>query len=279
MPIKLLALDIDGTLLTPRGEITPRTRAVINEALEQGVQIVLVTGRRFGSAYLVLQEYKLDLPLISHNGALSKDLRTLETLELHPLEIAAARDIIRTARKHGADMVCCNDEPRGLGKMAIEGIFESNQSLARYLDKYRDAVMEVPDLVEFVREPPIQIMFSGRCAPMESFAGKLQGVMGERIRIFQTRYPQYDLTIIDAVSVRASKGESVARIAERYGIARAEVMAVGDNHNDLTMLQYAGLGVVMGNAEAELKELGFALTSSNEEDGVAEAIERFIFEY
>jgi Cof subfamily protein (haloacid dehalogenase superfamily) len=279
MPIKLLALDIDGTLLTPRGEITPRTRAVINEARSRGVQIVLVTGRRFGSAYLVLQEYKLDVPLISHNGALNKDIRTLETLELHPLEIGTARDIIRTARKHGADMVCCNDEQCGLGKMAVEGIFESNQSLARYLEKYRDSVMEVADLVEFIREPPIQIMFSGRCAQMESFAGKLHAVMGERIRIFQTRYPQYDLTIIDAVSVRASKGGSVARIAERHGITRAEVMAVGDNHNDLTMLQYAGLGVVMGNAEDELKELGFAITSSNEEDGVAEAIERFIFEY
>jgi hydroxymethylpyrimidine pyrophosphatase-like HAD family hydrolase len=120
-------------------------------------------------------------------------------------------------------------------------------------------------------------MFSGHCEQMDSFAGKLQAAMGERIRIFQTRYPQYDLTIVDAVSFRASKGDSLARIADRYGIAREEVMAIGDNHNDLTMLQYAGLGVVMANAEAELKELGFALTSSNEEDGVAEAIEKYIF--
>jgi Cof subfamily protein (haloacid dehalogenase superfamily) len=276
MPIKLLALDIDGTLLTPRGELTPRTRAAIDEAIERGVHIVLVTGRRFGSAYPLLQEFGLDLPLISHNGALNKDTRTFETIELHPLDIATSREIIRTARKHGTDMICCSDEPRGLGKIVIEGVSESNQSLMRYLNKYRDSVMEVPDLVEFVMEPPIQIMFSGHCAQMELFADKLLAVMGERIRIFKTRYPQYDLTIIDAVSSQASKGDSLSRIADRRGIARAEVMAIGDNYNDLTMLEYAGLGVVMANAEEELKESGLALTSSNEEDGVAEAIERYI---
>jgi Cof subfamily protein (haloacid dehalogenase superfamily) len=276
MPIKLLALDIDGTLLTPRGELTPRTRAAIDEAIELRVHIVLVTGRRFGSAYPLLQEFGLDVPLISHNGALYKDTRTFETIELHPLDIATSHDIIRTARKYGADMICCSDEPRGLGKIVIEGVSESNQSLMRYLNKYRDSVMEVPDLVEFVKEPPIQIMFSGHCAQMELFAGKLLAVMGERIRLFKTRYLQYDLTIIDAVSIRASKGDSLSRIADRHGIARAEVMAIGDNHNDLTMLEYAGLGVVMANAEEELKDMGFAITSSNEEDGVAEAIERYI---
>ena len=161
--------------------------------------------------------------------------------------------------------------------MITEGISESNKSLMRYVTKYLDSVIKVPDLVEFVQEPPIQIMFSGHCAQLDIFISKLQAAMGERICIIQTRYPQYDLTIVDAVSFEASKGDSLARIAARAGIAREEVMAVGDNHNDLTMLHYAGLGVVMANAEDELKELGFALTSSNEEDGVAEAIEKYIF--
>jgi 5-amino-6-(5-phospho-D-ribitylamino)uracil phosphatase len=276
MPIKLLALDIDGTLLTPRGEITPRTRVAIDEAIEIGVHIVLVTGRRFGSAYLVLQEFGLNVPLISHNGALNKDTRTFETIELHSLDSATSRDVILTARKYGADMICCSDEPRGLGKIVVEGVSQSNQSLIRYLNKYRDSVMEVPDLLDFVTEPPIQIMFSGHCAQMELFAEQLLAVMGERIRLFKTRYPRYDITIIDAVSSRASKGDSLSRIAYQRGIARDEVMAIGDNHNDLTMLEYAGLGIVMANAEADLKELGFAITSSNEEDGVAEAIERYI---
>jgi len=276
MPIKLLALDIDGTLLTPRGELTPRTQTALNQARQRGVQIVLVTGRRFGSAYLFLQEVGLDVPLISHNGALTKDTGTFETIDLHPLEVETACAVIRTARQFGADMVCCCDEPHGLGRMVIEGISENNKAMHRYLTKYRDAVVEVKDLVEYVEVPPIQMMFSGNCAQMEEFAELLQSAIGEQIRIFKTRYPRLDLTILDAVSNRASKGDSLAKIAGQSGILREEVMAIGDNHNDLTMLRYAGLGVVMDNAEDELKQEGFALTSSNAEDGVAEAIEKYI---
>ena len=275
MPIKLLALDIDGTLLTPQGEITTRNSAAINSARQSGVQIVLVTGRRFSSARELAQRLDTGAPLISHNGALTKNVETLETLDYHPLDIEIARAIIGIGRECGADMICC-DDPHGLGKMVIEGVSDENKSLHRYLDKYRDSVSVVSDLLEYVDHAPIQIMFSGKCDPMDDFAAGLNGSMGERIQLFKTRYRSADLTILDALSVTASKGASLATIAKKHGVAREEVMAIGDNHNDLTMLRYAGLGVVMANAEDELKWMGFELTSSNEEDGVAAAIERHI---
>jgi hypothetical protein len=276
MPIKLLALDIDGTLLTSRGEMTSRTRTAIDTARQSGTQVVLLTGRRFGSAYLLLQELKLDLPVICHNGALTKDVKTLETLNLHPLEIETAHEIIMIARKFKTDMVCCCDEPQGFGVMVIEGVSEDNQALNRYINKYRDHVVEAPDLIEHVKDPPIQVMFSGPCAQMEDFSDQLQSTLGNDIRVFRTIYPKFDLTILDAVSVRASKGDSLAEIANERGFVREEVMAIGDNHNDLTMLNYAGLGVVMGNADEEIKGMNFSLTFSNDEDGVAAAIERYI---
>ncbi|MBO0863010.1 MAG: HAD family phosphatase [Chloracidobacterium sp.] len=275
MPIKLLALDIDGTLLTPQGEITPRNSAAINRALQYGVQIVLVTGRRFNSARELAQRLDMGAPLISHNGALTKNVDTLETIDYHPLDIGIARAIIGFGREYGADMICC-DDPDGLGKMVIEGVSEENKSLHRYLDKYRDSVSVVSDLLEYLDHPPIQIMFSGRCDPMDDYASRLNAVMDARIQLFKTRYRSTDLTILDALSVTASKGASLAAVAKKHGIAREEIMAIGDNHNDLTMLRYAGLGVVMANAEDELKLMGFELTSSNEEDGVAIAIERHI---
>jgi Cof subfamily protein (haloacid dehalogenase superfamily) len=272
MPIKLLALDIDGTLLTPHGEITPRNSAAINSARQSGVQIVLVTGRRFNSARELAQRLDMGAPLISHNGALTKNV---ETLDYHPLDIGTARAIIGFGRECGADMICC-DDPHGLGKMVIEGVSEENKSLHRYLDKYRDSVNVVSDLLEYIDHPPIQIMFSGRCDPMDDYAERLNAAMDGRIQLFKTRYRSADLTILDALSATASKGASLATIAKNHGVAREEIMAVGDNHNDLTMLRYAGLGVVMANAEDELKRMGFELTSSNEEDGVAVAIEKHI---
>jgi Cof subfamily protein (haloacid dehalogenase superfamily) len=275
MPIKLLALDIDGTLLTPHGEITPRNSGALDRARQSGVQIVLVTGRRFNSARELAQRLNMCAPLVSHNGALTKNVDTLETLDYHPLDVGIARAIISFGRECGADMICC-DDPDGLGKMVIEGISEENKSLHRYLDKYRDSVSVVSDLLEYVDHPPIQIMFSGRCDPMDDYAARLNATLDGRIQLFKTRYRSADLTILDALSVTASKGASLATIAKKHGVAREEIMAVGDNHNDLTMLRYAGLGVVMANAEDELKQMGFEQTSSNEEDGVAEAIEKHI---
>jgi hypothetical protein len=277
MPIKLLALDIDGTLLTPRGELTPRNSATINRARELGVLVVLVTGRRFNSARELVQRLELDIPLVSHNGALTKNIETLETLDFHPLDTGIARAIIGVGREFGADMICC-DDPQGLGTMVIEGVSPDNKSLHRYMEKYRDSVVEVPDLLEYVDHAPIQMMFSGRCDPMEEFAENLKAAMGEQIQLFKTRYRSADLTILDALSDKASKGASLETVAQKHGIAREEVMAIGDNHNDLTMLRYASLGVVMANAEDELKEMGFEMTSSNEEDGVAEAIEKYILQ-
>ena len=275
MPIKLLALDIDGTLLTPQGAITPRNSAAIARARQSGVQIILVTGRRFNSARELARQLNMGASLISHNGALTKNVDTLETLDYHPLDVGIARAIISFGRECGADMICC-DDPDGLGKMVIEGVSDENTPLHRYLDKYRDSVRVVSDLLGYVDHPPIQIMFSGRCDPMDDYAARLSAAMGGRIQLFKTRYRSADLTILDAMSVTASKGASLAMIAKKYGVAREEVMAIGDNHNDLTMLRYAGIGVVMANAEDELKRMGFHLTSSNEEDGVAEAIEKYI---
>jgi len=236
-----------------------------------------VTGRRFGSARPVVLELGLSVPLVSHNGALTKNVSTLDTIGFHPLDIETAREVIRIGRAHGTDMICC-DDPNGLGVMVIDGVSPENRALHRYLDKYRDSLREVPDLLEYLDHAPIQIMFSGSCDPIDDFADQLQQQLDGRIQLFKTRYRSVDLTILDAISTTASKGASVDEIALSYGIDCADVMAVGDNHNDLTMLRRAGVGVVMANAEDELKAMGFALTASNDDDGVAIAIEKYILE-
>jgi 5-amino-6-(5-phospho-D-ribitylamino)uracil phosphatase len=275
MPIKLIALDIDGTLLTYRSELTPRTRAAIEAAQAQGVKVALVTGRRFGSAHQLIQELQLDVLLVSHNGALTKDVTTLATLGYHPLEVDLAQQVVHAGRDFGADVICC-DDPHGHGVMVLEGISTSNRALQRYLEKYWHAVREVENLLDYLDHDPIQMMFSGACDPMDAFAEQLQTALGDQIQLFKTRYRSIDLTILDALSRTASKGDSLAEIASQHGIAREEVLAIGDNFNDLTMLRYAGTGIVMGNAEDELKAMGFEVTDTNEADGVAKAIEKHV---
>jgi 5-amino-6-(5-phospho-D-ribitylamino)uracil phosphatase len=275
MLIKLIALDIDGTLLTYRSELTPRNRAAIEAAQAQGVKVALVTGRRFGSAHQLIQELGLDVMLISHNGALTKDVTTLATLGYHPLKVDLAQQVVHASRDFGADVICC-DDPHGHGVMVMEGISASNRALHRYLEKYWHSVREVENLLEYLDHDPIQMMFSGACDPMDAFAEQLQTALGDQIQLFKTRYRSIDLTILDALSHTASKGDSLAEIANQHDIAREEVLAIGDNFNDLTMLRYAGTGIVMGNAEDELKAMGFEVTDTNEADGVAKAIEKHV---
>ena len=277
MSIKLLALDIDGTLLNPRGEVTQRTRAALEEVQQHGVLVALVTGRRFGSARPVVEDLGLSVPLVSHNGALTKNVTTLDTIGFHPLDHETSREIVRIGRRCNIDMICC-DDPAGIGIMVTEKISAENGALNRYLSKYQDSVREVDDLLEYLDHAPIQIMFSGRCDPLDEFADTLERELAGRVQLFKTRYRSVDLTILDAISDVASKGESVAKIAADYGIEDSEIMAIGDNHNDLTMLRRAGLGVVMANAEDELKTMGFTLTASNADDGVAIAIEKHILQ-
>src|SRR6476661_1779822 len=103
MTIRLVALDLDGTLLSNRGQISERNRLVIDRACEDGVQVAVVTGRRFRDSRPIALELGLDVPLIAHNGALTKHARTLETVAVLPLPLAAARDALRIGREAGAD--------------------------------------------------------------------------------------------------------------------------------------------------------------------------------
>ncbi|HYY58151.1 MAG TPA: HAD hydrolase family protein, partial [Pyrinomonadaceae bacterium] len=162
---------------------------------------------------------------------------------------------------------------------------EGNTALEKYIawserihgDEAVESVKRVPSLEDYLDHAPVHISFSGGCARMERLAETLSHELGTNIKAFATMYPKHDFGLIDVVSPEASKGVGVAAAAAELGVEREEVMAVGDNLNDLEMLDYAGTGVIMGNAEAKLRDAGrFHLTATNDEDGVALAIEQFI---
>lgn len=287
MAIRLIALDLDGTLLNSRGELTPGNRAAIREARSRGVRVALVTGRRFRDVRPLALDLGLDdVPVISHNGALTKHARTLETVKAILLPLEAARAVLRLGQEHNLDAMV-SDDPGGLGVMLYDHINEENQALAKYIawsrrihgDEAATAIRRVPSLLEFLDHPPIHVGFSGSYETMARFGEELQKALGQSIKAFATMtlYPKQNFGLIDVLHPQVSKGAGVAAAAEEFGIGREEVMAVGDNFNDLEMLHYAGTPVIMRNAEAALHEVGsFHVTASNDEDGVAVAIEKFI---
>jgi Cof subfamily protein (haloacid dehalogenase superfamily) len=285
MAISLLALDLDGTLLNSRGEISQRNLNAIESAREKGVRVALVTGRRFRDSRPVALELGLDVPLISHNGALTKHANTLQTVAVLPLPLAAAREALRVGRAAGADALL-SDDHEGLGVLVYDHLSGDNVAVHRYVawarrlhgdEEGRKAVRQVDSLEDYLDHEPIHLAFSGRCSAMDQLGETLQVELGSSVKVLSTQYLEQDFTLLDVVNPSASKGAGVAAAAAELSVSADEIMAIGDNYNDLEMLLFAGTGVVMANAPLSLREIpGLHPTASNSEDGVALAIERFI---
>ena len=286
MPIRLIALDLDGTLLNSRGEVSARNREAVAAARERGARVALVTGRRFRDARPVALELGLDVPVIAHNGALTKHARTLETVAARLMPAEAALRVVRVGRAHGADALVSDDHV-GAGLLVYDHISEGNTALQKYIawsrrvvgEEAAQAIRQVPSLEDYLDHDPLHVAFSGGCAEMERLAAEMRRELGEAVKLLLTLYPKPDFALLDVLHPEASKGAGLAAVAAEYGLGPGEVMAVGDNHNDLEMLDYAGAGVLMGNAEPGLDGRGrFHRTATNDEDGVALAIRRFVLD-
>lgn len=282
--IRLIALDLDGTLLNSHGELSPRNREAIDRARTAGVRIALVTGRRFRDARPIALELGLDIPLISHNGALTKHAGTLETVQATLLPAEAAREVVKIGRARDADAMV-SDDPVGAGVLVYDHVNEGNHAFLGYLawsrrihgDEAAKSITQVDSLDEYLDHSPIHVSFSGSCSAMQQLAEDLKQALAEEVKVFATLYPRKDFALVDVLHPLASKGAGVAAAAAEIGLSAEEVMAIGDNFNDIEMLEFAGTSVVMANADERLQSVdGFHLTLANDEDGVAAAIERFV---
>src|SRR5581483_6495971 len=251
----------------------------LNSAIANGATVSLVTGRRFASARLLSLELGLQSPLISHNGALTKDAATLDVIDYHPLLTSIAHQLIDIGHKQNVDFILCED-PVGLGKVVVEKrSLERNPRLNNYVNyvkEYGLSLEVVNDLLDYQLTDVIQVMYTGTVQKMEDLSSLIEREIGNEARRQWTTYREADMTILDLLNPVCSKGHGVAALARSLAIPREQVLAIGDNFNDVEMLKYAGLGIIMGNAEPGLKSLGFTETATNDEDGVALALETHV---
>ena len=285
--IKLLALDLDGTLLDSKGAVTDENRAAIRAAEEAGVLVTIATGRRFRDARPVGIDLELNAPLVTHNGALLKYAESLETVAASLLGLDATREIVRVGKQFGGNALVSAD-PHGKGTMLYDIVPDDNIPLQRYIewakllhrDEAEKAVMHVSDLHAALPEyEVIHISFSGPCEPMSRMLSFLDDELGNSVKILPTIYPKLDFTLIDILPPDASKGTGVEKLAILNNLKPEEVMVIGDNFNDIDMLEFAGTPVVMGNADPGLLERAeFYKTDTNNNSGVAAAIDRFILQ-
>ena len=274
MPVRFIALDIDGTLLDGASALPEANRRAVEAAVAQGIEVALVTGRRFDFALPIAQQMDCPLTMIVNNGALVKSTDgTTHLRKLLDRETAHAV-LLRTPEfREGAAVVF--DRLRA-NQVVYERINWDDPLRRPYFLRNREFISQISPLEDSLTEDPIQVMFTGRIEAMRQ-AEKSLHCAPERANfaLAVTYYEERDFGMVDVIRPNCSKGATLAEWTAQRGFSREDVMAIGDNFNDREMLEFAGLPVVMGNGVPELKVLGWRETLSNDDGGVAAAITEY----
>ena len=274
VPIRLIAIDIDGTLLDSRGQVPEANQRAIAAAVARGIEVALVTGRRYTFALPVAERVPSPLTMIVNNGAMVRTKQG-ETSHRRMLARDVARRILEATADFRVGALVLFDRPRE-NQVVYEQLDWADPSRTDYWRRNIEYLAEIAPLEACLTEDPIQVMYTGGVEPMRVLAERLAGLgFASEFSVQVTAYATKNFALVDVLHPEVSKGAALRAWAERQGYARHEVMAIGDNFNDRQMLDFAGVPVVMGNSVSELRSDGWHLTGTNDQAGVAEAIERF----
>jgi len=270
-----LATDIDGTLLNPQFQVSAGDLMALRRAHAAGIEIVLVTGRRHTFALPIAKQLGFDLWLISSNGAVTRSLAG-ETFHRDMMPAATCRKLVGAMQEFRGNTVLTFDT-EVKGAIVIEHLDEIGASIRRWLEKNMEYIEFVVPIENALVSDPVQAMF---CGTMTRMGQALQALdragLDGTVTVLRTEYPERDLSMIDVLNAGCSKGHALERWAGHRGLRREQVMAIGDNHNDVEMLEFAGHPVIMGNACEELRGRGWTVTRGNDDCGIAAALETVI---
>jgi hydroxymethylpyrimidine pyrophosphatase-like HAD family hydrolase len=294
---RLIAIDLDGTLLNSSGEVSLRNRAALKLAESSGIEIVISTGRRHSFAMRVLRDLNLApaSAVVSSNGTV---IRTIGSELIHRthLPLSTARWLCAHLNDYRNTLVLTFDltTPDGedsRGALVVEHLEDLHTSIGRWMranERYILQVSPIEDCLQPGAEPPIQLMLCGPVERMREAEAHLadhplvtavgaQDAPDAEVALHRTTYPENDLTLLDILPAGCSKASALEHLAVLRGTTPAGILAIGDNWNDVAMLRLAGHAALMSNAPDDLKTLaatsGWNVVPSNDEDGVAIAIE------
>jgi hydroxymethylpyrimidine pyrophosphatase-like HAD family hydrolase len=298
LPVRMIAVDMDGTLLGADGQVSARNVAALKAAEAAGVEVVVATGRRH--CYAMRQLRRLGLgeenALISSNGTVVRTIGA-RLLQKTLLPTSTARWICGHVDEFRNALVMTFDKVRPDGEdergaLVVEEFAELNESIGKWMIANAPYIAHVNPIEQALEgDDPIQMMLCGRVERMRRAEARLlehpgvsavgvgpqEWAAGVEVALHRTEYPVRDLSIVDILPAGSSKGAALLRLAADRGVKVEEIVAIGDNWNDVSMLEVAGQAVLMGNAPEDLKEMaverGWTVGKRHDEDGVAEVVE------
>jgi len=261
--IRCIAVDLDDTLLRKDLTISTKNQAAIKAAIAAGVKVLLASGRMFCSMKPYARELGMDLPLISYNGALIREANSGKELYHQPVPRAETLQVLEMARRTGIHLNVYLNDTLYMDELTVWG--ENYAKVARVTPH------PVGDVTKYLEELPHKILAIGEPERVDWLKTELVHKFGNKLNLVKSK-PIF----LEILAPGVSKGKSLTELTKLWGIDQREVMAIGDAPNDLAMIEWAGVGVAIGNADTEVKASANLVVSDHEHDGVAEAIERYL---
>jgi len=261
---KLIAIDIDDTLLNSHNQVTEVTKQALKAAQNAGVTVTLATGRMFASAQQIAKQIELNVPIITYQGSLVKTLLDEKILYQRDVPQEASAELLNYVKEHQLHLqLYVNDTLYGI---------EDNERIKAYSKNSNIPYKIEADFNALITQPNHKMLIIDEPHVLDSHIPILQEKFGHVLHITKSK-PNF----LEFMHKQGTKGEALKFLAEHFNCQLSETIAIGDAWNDREMIQVAGLGIAMGNAVEPLKELADFITLSNDEDGVAYAINKFIF--
>jgi Cof subfamily protein (haloacid dehalogenase superfamily) len=263
---KLLYLDVDSTLIRSDMSFDPRTIESLALCQKKGMMVSVATGRMFRSAFPYAKAINANAPTINYNGAAAYSFPRGEEIFLRMLPKHAAIRAIELASSCGFHVNCYIED-----RVIIEKESETSLESARKDGIAQSVVGNLADFLERTAALPIKLMIIAEADDLDVFTPGLNELIGRETHIVRS-----EITYLEVLNRKANKGYALKRVAEHLHVPRDEIVVFGDSLNDIEMIEFAGLGIAMGNARPELKQHADYVTASNDENGVALAIQKLV---
>ena len=273
---KMIAIDLDGTLLSPTGEVTPRAKAAVHKALSAGLLVCFATGRNWTESRTVLDAVEHYDSAVFAGGAMVVDTKRQVLLHRMMMGPDLARALCRHLEAEGHAVLALQDTDAAGVDYVVTGDLPVNEATTQWMNITRATIRRVPRLAEHPHDHTVRVGIVAGPEAVQRSKRSLAAAFGGRVVLQDLYVPAYGVEVLEVFDFAVNKWQGVLHVARRHGIAPAEIVAIGDDVNDLPMLQNAGLGVAMGNARPEAKAAAKRIIGSNADEGLALFLEELV---
>ena len=272
---KLIAIDMDGTLLSIRGEVTPRTKAAIHRCLSAGILICFATGRNWTESQVVLDAVEHYDSAVFVGGAMVVDTKQRVMLHRVLMDAALASEVSELLESAGHAVMAAQDPASG-HEYVVTGEVELQESMKQWLSHTQATVRIVPRLSSFDHAHTIRLSVIARLDSLDDVQRAIDERFGDRVFYHRMAIPHKNVELMELFDPSVNKWEGILHVARKHDVLPEEIIAIGDDFNDLHMIRHAGLGVAMGNARPEVQRLAKRVIGTNEEEGLARFLEELV---